>query len=54
MQVSNEVTFVFGDDKHWGFLELTIDGATIKGSYTAVDKAGGQTPGADTFTLGGR
>ncbi len=52
-QVDNEVTFEFGDDKHWGFLELTADGKTIQGSYTAIDKAGQATPGADTFTIGG-
>jgi hypothetical protein len=53
MQVSNDVTFEFGDDKSWGFLELTLDGTTISGSYTAVTKAGDTTPGADTFTVGG-
>lgn len=53
-QLTPEVTFEFGDDRGWGFLELTVDGRTINGSYTAVTKDGQATPGADTFTSGRR
>jgi hypothetical protein len=52
MQVTDEVVFEFGDATHWGFLELTIQGRTIAGSYTAVTKDGQTTPHADTFTIG--
>jgi len=51
-QVTNDVAFEFGDDQGWGFLELTIDGPKITGSYTAVTKDGQATPNADTFTIG--
>jgi hypothetical protein len=51
--VTPDVVFEFGDAKHWGFLELTITGQTITGSYTAVAKDGTATPAADTFTIGG-
>lgn len=50
--VTDDVVFEFGDAKHWGFLELTIDGQTIAGTYTAVAKDGQTTPNADTFTIG--
>jgi hypothetical protein len=52
MQVADGIVFEFGDDKHWGFLELTIDGMKISGSYTAVTKDGEVTAGVDTFTTG--
>lgn len=52
LQASSEVVLEFGDDKNWGFLELTIDGTTITGAYTAVTKHGATTPKADTFTIG--
>jgi hypothetical protein len=52
-QLTDEVVFEFGDDTRWGFLELTIEGHTISGSYTAVTKAGQVTPQVDTFTIGG-
>lgn len=51
-QLTPDVTFEFGDDKGWGFLELTVAGTKITGSYTAVAKDGTATPGADTFTAG--
>ena len=53
-QITSEVTFEFGDDQHWGFLELAVDGMTLEGTYTAVTKDGQATAGADTFTAGGR
>jgi hypothetical protein len=52
-QLTDEVVFEFGDDTHWGFLELTIEAHTISGSYTAVTKDGQVTPHVDTFTIGG-
>ncbi|HMC04284.1 MAG TPA: hypothetical protein VKJ83_02305, partial [Actinomycetota bacterium] len=52
--ITSEVTFEFGDDQHWGFLELAVDGMTLEGTYTAVTKDGQATAGADTFTAGGR
>jgi hypothetical protein len=52
-EVSSGVTFEFGDDRHWGYLELTIDGRSISGAYNAVTKTGDVTPKADTFTVGG-
>lgn len=52
-QVVPGVTFEAGDDQRWGYLELTIDGKTISGVYTAVTKTGEVTPKADTFTIGG-
>ena len=51
--VGTGVTFEFGDDRHWGYLELTIDGSSISGAYNAVTKTGEVTPQADKFTLGG-
>jgi hypothetical protein len=50
-EVVTGVTFEFGDDRHWGFVELTIGGGTIKGSYTSVDSNGTATAGLDPFTL---
>jgi hypothetical protein len=50
-QLTNEVVFDFGDDKNWGFLELTIDGTNIAGSYTSVTRAGAATAGADKFRI---
>jgi hypothetical protein len=47
------VTFEFGDDQGWGYLELTVDGKTIAGAYNAVTKTGEVTAKADTFTIGG-
>ncbi|MGH2719146.1 MAG: metallophosphoesterase family protein, partial [Actinomycetota bacterium] len=47
------VTFEYGDATNWGYLELTVKGSTIAGSYTAVTKTGAVTPGADTFSTGG-
>jgi hypothetical protein len=52
-EVSSDVTFEFGDDRGWGYLELTIDGRSISGAYNAVTKAGEVTPKADTFTVSG-
>jgi hypothetical protein len=46
-----DVVFNFGDDKRWGFLELTIAGNTIAGNYTAVTREGSTTPRADTFQI---
>lgn len=50
MQVADDVVFEFGDAQHWGYLELTVEGQTITGSYTAVTKDGQTTPAADSFT----
>ncbi len=50
-QADPEVVFEFGDPDHWGFLELTSDGRSISGHYTAVTKAGEVSEGADTFTV---
>jgi predicted MPP superfamily phosphohydrolase len=50
-QVASGVTFEFGDDQGWGYLELTINGKSISGTYNAVTKAGAVTSGADTFTV---
>jgi predicted MPP superfamily phosphohydrolase len=52
-QLTDEVTFEFGDDTNWGFLELTVTGQTITGSYTSVTKDGQASAGADGFTTGG-
>jgi hypothetical protein len=52
-EVSSGVTFEFGDDQRWGYLELTIDGMAISGAYNAVTKTGEVTPNADTFTITG-
>jgi hypothetical protein len=52
-QLTPDVTFEFGDDRGWGFLELTVDGKTIGGKYTTVTKDGKVTADADTFTAGG-
>ncbi len=52
MQVSEDVVFEFGDDAHWGFLELTVEGQAITGAYTQVTKDGQATPNADTFAIG--
>jgi hypothetical protein len=52
LQVSDDVVFEFGDATHWGFLELTIQGDAITGTYTAVTKDGQTTPSADAFTIG--
>lgn len=52
-QVGSGVTFEFGDDHDWGYLELTIDGRSISGAYNAVAKTGAVTPKSDTFTIGG-
>ena len=51
--VAGDVVFEFGDDHHWGYLELTVEGGKISGSYTAVTKDGHVTAGVDTFTAGG-
>ena len=48
------MTFEFGDDQRWGFLELAVDGMTIEGTYTAVTKDGQVTAAVDTFSAGGR
>lgn len=53
-KVSDDVTFDYGDDSHWGFLELTIGGGTIDAAYTAVTKAGETTARADTFSIAKR
>jgi hypothetical protein len=52
-QVVDGVTFEFGDDKGWGYLELTIGANTISGAYNAVTKTGEVTAKADTFSIGG-
>ena len=52
-QVADGVTFEFGDDARWGYLELTIDGKSISGAYNAVTKSGDVTAHVDTFTVGG-
>lgn len=52
-ELADGVTFEYGDDKNWGFLELTINGSSISGSYTAVTKDGAATAGADTWSTGG-
>lgn len=52
MQVTDDVVLEFADAKHWGFLELTVEGQTITGSYTTVTKDGQTTPDADTFKIG--
>lgn len=50
-QLATGVRFEFCDDQNWGFVELTVGGGTIAGSYTSVDKDGNATPAADTFQL---
>jgi hypothetical protein len=50
-EVATGVTLEFGDDRNWGFVELTIGGGTIKGSYTSVDASGTVAAGLDPFTL---
>jgi hypothetical protein len=52
-EVAPGVTFEFGDDRNWGFLELTIDGKSIAGAYNAVTRDGQVTSKADAFTFGG-
>jgi acid phosphatase type 7 len=49
-QVAADVTFEFGDDHNWGFVELTVGGGQISGSYTSVSKTGTATPAVDAFT----
>ena len=39
---------IYGQDKKWGFLSLTIDDKTISGVSTEVDKNGAASKG-DTF-----
>jgi len=39
----------YGADKAWGFMTLTIDGKTISGGTTEIDKAGNVRPG-DSFS----
>ncbi|HLJ08813.1 MAG TPA: metallophosphoesterase [Acidimicrobiia bacterium] len=51
-ELSPGVTFEYGDDKNWGYLELTVQGSTISGSYTSVTKEGAATAGADTWSTG--
>jgi hypothetical protein len=54
-QIAPGVTFEFGDDKEFGFLKLTVDGATISGEYfgvtpgTTANAPPQVTPGKDTF-----
>jgi acid phosphatase type 7 len=48
--LTDDLTFEFGDDTHWGFLELTVHNNTITGSYTAITSDEHSTPSADTFT----
>jgi hypothetical protein len=52
-QIAGDVRYEFGDDQHWGFLELTVAGHAIAGSYSAVTKDGQLTPALDRFTIGG-
>jgi acid phosphatase type 7 len=52
--ITDDVTFEYGDDTNWGFLELTINQGTIDGAYTAVTKQGKTTARADTFTINKR
>jgi hypothetical protein len=47
-----DVVFNYGDDSHWGFLELSVHDNVISATYTAVTKDGVVTAGADTFTVG--
>jgi hypothetical protein len=51
--LTDDVTFEFGDDTHWGFLEITIQDDTITGSYTAITQDEQRTPNTDTFTTSG-
>jgi hypothetical protein len=51
-QITSDVRFEFGDDTHWGYLELTVTGRAIHGSYAAVTKDRQVTTGVDTFTAG--
>jgi calcineurin-like phosphoesterase family protein len=53
-QITDDVTFEYGDDTNWGFLELAIHAGTIDAAYTAVTKQGTTTPRADTFTINRR
>jgi acid phosphatase type 7 len=41
---------VYGNDKVWGYVTMTIDGKTIKGSSTEIDHDGNPKTGADTFS----
>ena len=52
-EVAAGVTFEFGDDQNWGYLELTVDGKGISGAYNAVTKTGDVAARADSFTIGG-
>jgi hypothetical protein len=47
-----DVVFNYGDDRRWGFLELTIGANKIAGAYTAVTADGATAPQADTFQIG--
>jgi hypothetical protein len=49
--ITSEVTFDYGDDRLWGFLELTVAAGEITGTYTNVTREGLATPGVDTFVL---
>jgi hypothetical protein len=43
MQVASDVVFNYGDDSGWGYLKLTVSGATISGEYVGVAKDGSVT-----------
>jgi hypothetical protein len=40
---------IYGNDKIWGYVRLTIDNKSIKGQSTEIDRAGNVTLGADKF-----
>lgn len=51
-QVTDEVQFVTGDDKHWGFMQFTCGTKTgIQAEYISVDKGGNVTPSVDAFAV---
>jgi hypothetical protein len=41
---------VYGNDAVWGYVNVTIDGKTIKGSSIEIDREGNVKTGADTFS----
>lgn len=59
LQVTTDVTFEFGDDSHYGFLELTVADGAISGEYVAVTPGtmpdgtdATVTDNVDTFSTG--
>lgn len=51
MDLGNGVTCDYADAAQWGFVQFTVKGGTVSGSYTKVPLSGTPTEGADVFSL---